>query len=50
MFETLKIPASIIDSYNSETILSVEGQSPATILIMLVNVFILSPGLILSGE
>ena len=44
------VPAVIILAYNELTICAISGVEPEVTFLILVNVFTLSPGFILSGE
>ena len=46
----LKVPAVIIELYNLSTNLATFGFDPDVTFLMVVKVFTLSPGTILSGE
>ena len=46
----LKVPAVIIELYKSSTKLAISGFDPDVTFFMVVKVFTLSPGTILSGE
>ena len=50
MLAALKVPAEIIDLYKLSINLAISGFDPEVTFLILVNVFTLSPGLILSGE